>query len=140
MKLTGFRGYAWEADLYYGGIPNGGIPVGSIVPNIIYRASATAVFGPPTISEMRIPCEFTYRGALTFEKAWIALLKNLQPLAPSAAMLTGTLNDGTTVQTTAYLTIPEQADDEVNTLTVIFVAVTPFFSGQTASTGTQVFA
>lgn len=140
MKLTGFRNYLWEADGYRAGIPNGIIPVGSVIPNVLYRVSATPILGPSQISEMSIQAEFVYLGNLSYENAWIALLRRLEPLNGFASVLTGTLNDTTAVQTTALLTVPTQADEEVNTLTVTFVCAEPFFRGATRSTSSQVFA
>jgi hypothetical protein len=140
MKLTEYRNYAWEPDGYRAGIPNGGIPAGSVIPNVIYRAGMTPLFGPAQISEMSVACEFIYRGNKSFEQAWIDLLRKLQPLNTSTAMLKGLLNDNTAVQTEALITIPQQADAEVNTLTIVFVSVQPFFSGTTRTASSQVFA
>lgn len=140
MKLTSYREQAWEASGYWASIPRGGVPVGSVIPNVIYRSGTTPVFGLGQVSEMSIPVEFGYRGALSYEQAWIQLMKWLRPLDPTVAVLIGTLNDGTVVKTDAIITVPSQADEEINTLTVVFVSVQPFFSGNTRSTASQVFA
>lgn len=140
MKLTGYRNYLWEADGYRAGIANGIVPTGSAIPNMLYRTAYTPVFGPSQIAELTIPVEFIYSGALSYEDAWIALLKRLDPLNAFPATLTGTLNNGQGIQTTALLTIPSQTDEEVNTLTVTFVAADPFFTGTTRTTQSQVFA
>lgn len=140
MKLTGYRNYLWETDGYRAGIPNGSIPTGSLIPNVIYRVGLAPVFGPSQISEMSVPCEFIYNGALSYEQAWIALLRKLDPLNTSIALLTGVLNNNTAIQTEALITIPQQADEDVNTLTIVFVAVQPFFTGAARTTASQVFA
>lgn len=140
MKLTAFRGIDWTSSGYAAGIPRGGIPVGSVIPNVIYRTNNLPVFGPPQISEMSIPVEFLYSGGLSYENAWIQLLAWLQPLNGAPGELRGVLNDNTVIVTSAVVTIPQQADEEINTLSVVFVSVTPFFRASGPSTGTAVFA
>jgi hypothetical protein len=139
MKFTSFRGQVWGSD-YWAGVPNGGIPMGSVVPNIIYRPGTVPVFGLGQVSEMSVPVRFGYKGALSYENAWIELMKKLDPLNPAPGLLAGQLNDGTAVQTTAVITVPAQAEEEVNGLTVVFVCVNSFFSGIARSLATGTFA
>lgn len=137
MKLIGFRGYEWEKDSYHAGVPNGAVYTGSVVPNVIYRTNATPVFGPGRISEMSIPCEFVYTGTDSYETAWSRLLGWLQPMTTAPSTLLAELNDGTRVQTEAVITVPNQYDAEINTLTVVFVSVSgKFESSGNASTAT----
>ena len=116
MKMTGYRGYSWEADGYRAGIPAGGIATGSVVPSVIYRTGTTPVFGVSQISEMSVPVEFVYQGSKSYEQAWIDLMKRLRPLDTIPAYLLGQLNDGINVRTWALLTIPAQASSEINVL------------------------
>lgn len=140
MKLTGYRGYNWENDGYHAGVPNGAVFSGSVVPNVIYRANATPVFGPGRISEMSVAVEFLYSGSETYETAWAQLLAKLDTLNAEPATLFGQLNDGTSVRTEAVVTVPNQYDTDINTLTVVFVSVSgKFESAGDPSTATGTF-
>ena len=139
MKLTGYRGYSWEADYYYAGVPVSPVLTGSVQPNILYRPGNTPVFGTGTVSEMTIPVEFVYNGSETYERAWQTLLSNLRPLDTKPATLFGQLNDGTIVRTEALLIVPQQFDNEVNTLTVSFVSVDGKWQSDSPSTATDTF-
>lgn len=140
MKFTSYRGIAWEASGYWAGVPSGGIPMGSVVPNIIYRPGTVPVFGLGQVSEMSVPVRFGYRGALSYEAAWIQLMSWLQPLDPTPGILKGQLNDGTSVEQSAVITVPSQTEEEVNGLTVVFVCVNSFFSGSAKSSTAGTFA
>lgn len=139
MRLTGFNNYLWEPDSFRCGIPNAGVPTGSVIPNVIYRAGRTPVLGLGTVSEMTIPAEFVYIGtSRTFENAWNYLLSKIAPLDPFTKTLTAKLNDGTDVTTTGYITMPAQQTAELNTLLVTFVCA-PAFVAATKSTATGTF-
>lgn len=135
MRITGFGDWNFEAEGFSAGIPGSFVATVSVQPNILYRAGTTPTFGPSQIGEMTIPCEFVYRGALTFEQAMSRLIKRLQPTDPRPRQLRAVRNDGIACSTNAVLSIPYQSGgSDVNSFQVQFVAVDAYWVADATNT------
>lgn len=139
MRITGFDDFDFEDAGYWAGIPSGWVPTITVLPQVIYRAGATATFGPSQIGEMTIPVEFGYSGSLSYELAWANLVKRLQPTNPNPRQLRAVRNDGTALRTRAVLTIPQQdGGSDVNSFQAAFVAVDPYWVADETSAAATV--
>lgn len=138
MKLTGYRGYSWENDNWWHGIPAGFQLSVSLQPAVLARAGTTPTLGVGSFTERVIPGSFGYRGAGSFETARNALLQKLNVLDPTPGTLTAVMNDGTTATVQALMTLPPGGNAtgnlEVNTVPVNFVIVDPVFVAATPTT------
>jgi hypothetical protein len=128
VRLTGYDTFDWEASGYTCGLPAGWIPVVSVSPNVLPRPGTYATLGLGLVSEMTIPGEFLYRGALTFEAAMLNLFKRLNPVDTSPRQLRGIRNDGTPVAIPAVMQISQIVNrGDVNSVKINFVAVQPYW-------------
>lgn len=126
MRLIGFRSVNWEQHGYRAGVPGDAKPFPTISPNVLYRAGAMPLFGPSQIGEAPIPCEFVYRGALSYEEAWTRLLSLLNAYDVRPGELRARTNGGVLVKRNAILTIPGTGSffglPDITSLPVIFVS------------------
>src|SRR5690606_4762277 len=77
MKLTGFRGYNWEADGYWVAIPDGAMMVNNIEAQVLNRPGTYPTFGVGLINPMYLSCQVGYNGVLSLEAAFMNFFKRL---------------------------------------------------------------
>ncbi len=140
MRLIAFAGYTFSTGGYYAALADGAnLGNFSLNPQVLPRRAVAGAYTGATVSGRPIPCTFGYdgTGSLTYEQAFQQLLGILDPANDRARTLTGQLNDGTTVQCQAIVTIPGGVglgEGEVNTLEVSFFTTDPYWRKTTATT------
>lgn len=141
MRLTGFRTFNWEADGYSVSVPDTAMWVNNIEAQILNRPGVYPTFGVGVINAMYLSCQVIYRGALTYEAAFMNFFKRINPVDITPGELRAVRNDGVAISIPAVLTIPAfSTSGEVSSKDITFVCCQPFWLATGYTTGTGGFS
>ena len=141
MRLTGFRGYNWEADKYWVGIPDGAMLVNNIEAQALNRPGTYPTFGVSIINPMYLTCQVGYNGPLSLEAAFMNFFKRLNPVDITPGQLRAVRNDAVAITINAVLSIPAfSTSGEQGTKDITFVCCEPFWLASGYTTGSGGFA
>lgn len=144
MELISFRGFNFENNGFFTGLPYG-VPFMTLQPNLLQRAGTTPVFGPGTVTERTIVAQIGARVEAGFfdsyEEAWDTLLQRMKPTENRVGELRAARLDGTIVSINAVMVIPMGAiNTEVNVINVSFVAVDSYWKAETETLESKAFS
>lgn len=137
MRIVAFNGYDFEANDYWVAFKDDAVRgQWSLQPTTLPRMNGTPILAGNTTSARPIPVEIGYDGASTVEMAFLSLMGQLDPTNGEPRILEAELNDGTDVECLATVMLPQgqTQDGDVNVITATFLAMSPVWRKQTAST------
>ena len=137
MKIISYDGYTFSSGGYWVAIKDGDMRgQWSLQPSTLPRLGASSLLAGSSITARPIPVEIGYSGGSSYETAFLQLLGQLDPTNAEPRTLVAQLNDGTNVQCPAIVMLPagQTGDADVNVISATFLAMSPAWRKQSAST------